>query len=247
MKNVIVSLLISMLIASTVAMMAMEGLASKGENGKENQLEKIVFIHYKKDHAKPVDKSKQTKCYKLLPAKVSWKETPISYVINPQNPFNLDESLILSAVSSAAEEWDAHTSRELMEDQYTIDYSVAAGIQDYRNVVAFGNYQEEGVIAITTIWYNPATKAIVEFDIMLDTDWVWGNADSNNDGIVDNPLVMDIQNIATHEFGHAIGLGDVYNYECSEVTMYGYSDYGEIKKRSLEQPDITALQTLYGN
>jgi len=30
------------------------------------------------------------------------------------------------------------------------------------------------------------------------------------------------------------------------VTMYGYSDYGEIIKRTLEQPDITGLQTLYG-
>jgi hypothetical protein len=29
--------------------------------------------------------------------------------------------------------------------------------------------------------------------------------------------------------------------------MYGYSDYGEVKKRTLEQPDITGLQTLYGS
>jgi hypothetical protein len=35
------------------------------------------------------------------------------------------------------------------------------------NVITFGNYPEEGVIAVTTVWYNPATKAIVEFDIMF--------------------------------------------------------------------------------
>ena len=81
---------------------------------------------------------------------------------------------------------------------------------------------------------------------MFDIDWIWGDADPNNDGIVDNPNVMDLQNIATHEFGHGIGLDDVYNSECSEVTMYGYSDYGEIKKRTLEQPDVTGLQKLYG-
>jgi len=40
MRNVIVSLLISMLMTSTIAIMAMEGLASKSENGKENQLRK---------------------------------------------------------------------------------------------------------------------------------------------------------------------------------------------------------------
>ncbi|PJA83788.1 MAG: peptidase M10A and M12B matrixin and adamalysin, partial [Candidatus Nealsonbacteria bacterium CG_4_9_14_3_um_filter_37_29] len=56
----------------------------------------------------------------------------------------------------------------------------------------------------------------------------------------------DLQNIATHELGHGVGLGDVYETACSEVTMYGYSNYGETQKRTLEAPDITGLQTLYG-
>jgi len=30
------------------------------------------------------------------------------------------------------------------------------------------------------------------------------------------------------------------------VTMYGYSNYGETSKRTLEQPDITGLQSMYG-
>jgi len=40
-------------------------------------------------------------------------------------------------------------------------------------------------------------------------------------------------------------LADVYETACSDVTMYGYSDYGEIDKRTLEAPDIKGLQTLY--
>ncbi|MBU2577818.1 matrixin family metalloprotease, partial [Patescibacteria group bacterium] len=97
-----------------------------------------------------------------------------------------------------------------------------------------------GVIAVTTIWYNPATKAIVEFDIMFDTDWTWGDATIDT-------AKMDLQNIATHEFGHGVGLADVYDSACSAVTMYGYSDYGETQKKTLETPDITGLQKLYGN
>jgi tryptophanase len=46
--------------------------------------------------------------------------------------------------------------------------------------------------------------------------------------------------------GHGVGLDDVYDTACSEVTMYGYSTYGEIKKRDLETPDIIGLQKLYG-
>jgi len=57
---------------------------------------------------------------------------------------------------------------------------------------------------------------------------------------------MDLQNIATHEIGHGVGLADVYQTACSEVTMYSYSTEGEIIKRTFETPDITGLQKLYG-
>ena len=73
----------------------------------------------------------------------------------------------------------------------------------------------------------------------LNTDYTWGDATID-------PSVMDLQNILTHELGHAVGLSDVYNDACSTVTMYGYSDYGDVAKRSLEQSDITGLQQMYG-
>ena len=57
---------------------------------------------------------------------------------------------------------------------------------------------------------------------------------------------MDLQNIAVHELGHSFGLADIYSSSCAEVTMYGYSTEGETKKRTLEQPDITGIQKLYG-
>jgi hypothetical protein len=253
MKKLILILMIAVLLVSTVAMAAIEASTSKnGSGNKKEELEKMVFIHYKKGYAKPSGAAKQPTCYKFLtPTKVKWKTTPVNYVINPKNPVQqLDENQVISAIYNAAEEWDSHTNVELMNNQYTIEYSATPGVQDYKNVVGFGNYSDPDVIAVTTVWYNPATKAIVEFDIMLDTDWVWGDAvaqcNSNETFTNSTCTIMDIQNIATHEFGHGIGLGDVYDSACSEVTMYGYSDYGEVKKRTLEQPDITGLQTLYG-
>ncbi len=206
-------------------------------------LEKIEFIHWKKGFARPetAKAPKPPACYKFLtPTKVKWPTT-VNYVINPSNPQDLVESFIGSTIFNSAETWDVATSKELMNDTYTIDYSATYGVQNYKNEISFGNYPTAGVIAVTTVWYNPATKAIVEFDVEFDTDWAWGDATNP-----ETPKAMDLQNIATHELGHGVGLGDIYSSSCSEVTMYGYSDYGEIIKRTLEQPDITGLQKLYG-
>ena len=176
----------------------------------------------------------------MTPTKVRWAIPPaVGYVINPANPQELSADFVGAAVSTSAETWDGATSQELMNDVYSYG-EVAYGVQDYTNAIAFGNYPTEGVIAVTTVWYNPATKKIVEFDIMFDTDWVWGDATNP-----ETPGAMDLQNIATHEFGHGVGLNDVYQTDCSLVTMYGYSDYGETQKRTLEPPDIKGLLTLY--
>lgn len=169
---------------------------------------------------------------------MKWGDLPVNYVINPTNPDGLPADLVASAISSGAEEWDTNTSAELFGDTYTIDYTVAYGAQDYKNVVSWGDYSTTGVIGVATIWYSPATKTIVEFDVMFDTDYTLGDA-------IVNSAVMDLQNIATHELGHGVGLADVYETECSTVTMYGYSGCGETQKRDLEDPDITGIQKLY--
>ncbi len=207
-------------------------------------LEKIEFIHYKKEFAKPeaAKAPKPPTCYKFLtPTKVRWTTLPVNYVINPTNPQNLDASFVTSAVFNSAETWDASTSKELMNNAYKTSTGTETtyGVQNYVNAISFGNYPTTGVIAVTIVWYNQATKAIVEFDILFDTDFTWGDADIN-------PSLMDLQNIATHELGHGVGLGDLYNTACVEETMYGYSIEGETKKRDLNRGDIVGLLQLYG-
>lgn len=237
-KLVLVGIIAAMLIVPVVLALGIPA----NDKAKAPDLEKIEFIHYKKDFAKPeaAKAPKPPSCYKFLtPTKIKWTVLPVKYVINPTNSQGLAETFVTSTVSISAETWDATTGKELMNNAYTIDSTAKYGVQNYKNAITFGNYPTAGVIAVTTVWYNPATKAVVEFDIMFDTDWTWGDA------TVDT-TVMDLQNIATHELGHGVGLGDVYDSVCSYVTMYGYSNYGETQKRTLETPDITGLQTLYG-
>ncbi len=57
---------------------------------------------------------------------------------------------------------------------------------------------------------------------------------------------MDFENIATHELGHSVGMGDLYTAECNQQTMYGYASNGETNKRTLESGDINGIRALYG-
>ena len=199
-------------------------------------LVRVDFIHY----AKPPTAGggpKTNTCYKLMGVK--WKTTPVNYIINPGNPQNLSQEFTTSAISTSAETWDASTASELFNNAYTIDYAAQYGIQNYENAIAFGDYPDNNVIAVTSVWYTRIGKRIVEFDMLFNTRFNWGDA------AVD-ATKMDLQNIATHELGHSVGLSDIYSTSCTPVTMYGYSGYGEIQKRTLEQPDITGLQSMYG-
>ena len=206
----------------------------------DSDTEKVTFIHYKDGTVKIGGGEKQAKqviCYKLMGVK--WTTTPVSYVINPMNPQNMSPDFVTYAISTSAETCDYATSTELFNNEYTVDWEAQYGVRDYNNAIVFGAYPNNGVIAVTSIWYNKRTKQITEFDILFNTYFTWGDAEYD-------PYVMDLQNIATHELGHGVGLNDIYNSACSTVTMYGYSTEGETQKRTLEQPDVTGLQKMYG-
>lgn len=222
-------------------------LASAAPQGKGNKriLEKRTFIHYKKGHAKPPwaggpkDEEKGPKCYGFLGKGIKWKDLPISYVVHPG---------LKAAAGISTETWDNATSAELF-DGYSVDHGANwdSDKPDGRNELSFGDYPQEGVIAVTIVWGYfsgpPGLRKIIEFDILFDTDFDWGDAGSTNETELGDTDVMDIENIATHELGHGLGLADIYN--CPEVTMYGYSENGETKKRTLDGPDITGIQELY--
>lgn len=204
--------------------------------GGEWELERVDFIHYAKP-AEPAKAPKTQVCYKLLGVK--WTTLPVSYAVNPANNDGLPQDFIAGAISTSAETWDAAVVNELFNDAYAIDANAQYGRQDYENTIAFGDYPDSNVIGVTSIWFTRAGRQIVEFDILLNDYYVWGDGSAN-------PEIMDLANIATHELGHGVGMGDVYNASCFEVTMYGYSTEGETEKRTLEQPDIAGLQKMYG-
>jgi len=216
-------------------------------------LEKIVFIHHRKDYAKPPwaggpggsngDDGEEEGYYTFLAKGVKWKSLPIDIAIGP--------GITESAITASMGEWDKYTSTALFGNIYDKeDASWDSSSPDGENELVFGDYPQDGVIAVCIVWGyfrgSPSTRRIVEFDIMFDTDFTWGDAGPTSETDLGDPDIMDLLNIATHELGHGLGLGDLYDSSATEETMYGYSGYGETKKRTLYFGDIAGIQELYG-
>lgn len=149
------------------------------------------------------------------------------------------------AIVSAFETWDAEVAKELFDD--VVGATTRAGtLRDDNNTVSWTFIEDTNIIAQCTIWFYVNTKEIIEFDIVFNTQQPWG-IDPDGEG-TDYVLTnaFDIQNIATHEAGHTLHLGDLYEGEYSEMTMYGYASIGEVKKRSLEWGDKNGVHELYG-
>lgn len=117
--------------------------------------------------------------------------------------------------------------------------STAWGTDDGTNIVCFGLIEDPSVLAQTLTWYNTDTGETFDSDLKFNTEYAW-----STDG---SPRYYDVQNVATHEFGHSAGLEDLYADSDSEKTMYGYSSKGETKQRTLDQDDINGVSYLYGN
>ena len=177
--------------------------------------------------------------YTLTGYKWSKSVLPLTLITNP-TASGLDTNFISNTIVASAEEWDSWTSTELVST-YQISYTASVSDEstaDGANELVFGNLGDSRIIAQCTYWYNPYTKELVDFDIVFNTQWTWGDAGSN-------PSLMDLQNIATHELGHGFGLGDLYQRKWSDQTMYGYASEGQINKRTLESGDIAGIRTLY--
>ena len=213
---------------------------------KGRVVEGYAFVKYKKGFGKPPwagqEKDGGDKCYAFLAKGAKWK-TIEPYMVDPKNIRGLDEAFVRNNLAMDIGKWETAAGVDILGDE-------VAGIVDRENIgdlndaneVMFANIEYENVIAIAIVWGifggPPFARELVEWDMVFDDiDFDWsGSGEAGK---------MDFENIATHELGHAVGLADLYNSECSEQTMYGYANYGETNKRTLEFGDITGIQKLY--
>ncbi|MHC4591320.1 MAG: matrixin family metalloprotease [Planctomycetota bacterium] len=240
-------------------MLAHSASAGGGAKGKQRLLSKITFIHHKKGHLKPPwaggggDKKPKEGYYTYISKGAKWRVTE-DLRLNLTAEENVNGSLdgvIYDAVAASMDEWET-AARAAVFGGLVLDASATYSGGAYRghNTVSFGSYGDPRVIGVTTVWGYfsgpPRTREIVEAHVLLNDHFEWGDASADGDGDGDpDSFLMDIENIAIHELGHVAGMGDVYQPEAGEETMYGYSTEGELKKRDLYKGDITGIRKLY--
>lgn len=228
-------------------------LGAKPDPRTGKMVEGLVYIH----RAKPASaqaggkKGGPAACYAYLAKGAKWKSSPESWMMNPNNVRGLDENQVFGLIADGISKWEdatdgnttgggvdimgagSMTNNELMAD---------SSAPDDANEVYFADITgSANTIAVTTIWgifSGPLSgRELVEWDQVYDDatfDWSLTGEDEK----------MDFDNIATHEIGHAVGMGHPSN-TCSLETMYAYAANGETMKRDLHAGDIDGISQLY--
>ncbi|MQY58034.1 MAG: matrixin family metalloprotease [Clostridia bacterium] len=242
MKKVLISfLIISILLLSfPVTVLAAE---PSNKPITPPELKSITFIHYAKPDKPPGKPDKpdepplpepDNSAYELLGI---YLPDTVTYHVNPDGA----PEGVLAEIQLSFETWDDETGKELFIFNSLTNSS---GLNlDAQNTISWRRIAPRNIIAVTRLWYDAAGQ-IVEFDIAFNAFLKWG-IDPDDEGPISLSKMYDIQNIATHEVGHVVGLADLYEDQYRELTMYGYGKTGEIIKISLEEGDIAGAQYLY--
>ena len=162
-----------------------------------------------------------------------WGTLPVPYYINPANGDVL-ESTAIAAIQAGADAWmlQADTPFSFHFAGLTNGTTLA---NNGRNEVFFRDASSGGTIAATYFWYSGGRA--------LDADIVfWDGAYTFFAGTSGCNTGLYIEDVATHEFGHALGLN---HSSVAEATMVSGTSYCSTFKRSLDADDIQGLGALY--
>ena len=175
--------------------------------------------------------AQQPSAYTLKTSK--WGTLHVPFYVNATN-LDVSASAALSAVQFGAYAW-TNQSTTSFAWVYAGSTSGTTAVNNGKNEVFFRNGSNSGALATTYTWYSGGTT--------VDTDIVFWDASykffTGSSGCSSGFYIEDV---ATHEFGHALGLG---HSSVTEATMVSGTNYCRIDKRYLATDDVNGVEHLY--
>ena len=164
-----------------------------------------------------------------------WGVQQVPYYVNPSNKY-MSESAALSAIQAAASNWTAQSNANIL--LYYMGRTSTSSISDNgRNEVFFRDVSEGGMAGRTIVWWD-GTGKIIETDTVFYT----GSYSFLADGAACPGSAFYLQDAATHELGHALGLG---HSDVSTATMAPYLNACSTSFRTLDADDVAGIESLY--
>jgi len=163
----------------------------------------------------------------------TWATFPVPYSINTTN-LDLPESAVEPAVIAGADSW-ATQSSAAVSLSYTGRSAQTTTGYDGLNLVVFRNASSGSAIATTYYWSSG--NRLIDADIVF-----WDAAFRFFSGTTGCSGGFYIEDIAAHEFGHALGMG---HSAVQAATMYPSTSSCNANNRSLDADDIAGILFLY--
>lgn len=163
-----------------------------------------------------------------------WGINPTFY-LNPANQDGLSAAAVETAIQVGLDLWSTGTGSSF-RGTYGGRVSDTSTANDGRNVVIFRNTSNGSAIATTYSWWD-GTNTLIDSDIVF-----WDGGKTFFTGTSGCASGAYIEDIAAHEFGHAIGLN---HSSLTEATMYASYGTCSQKQRTLDADDIAGALALY--
>jgi hypothetical protein len=164
---------------------------------------------------------------------VTWGQVPVPYFINTTN-LDLPDAAVEPAMQAGANVW-ANQSGASVGFNYLGRSTQTTTGNDQVNLIVFRNASNGSAIA-TTYWWSSGGR-IIDADIVFwDAGFLFFAGSTGCAG------GFYIEDIAAHEFGHAIGMG---HSDIAGATMYPSVSTCNQGNRTLDADDIAGARFLY--